>query len=67
MGKIHLIHDHAFAAAQHHTDMVWPALTDEQRRQFFERSYLICKAMLESYCQQSALEAKRLHPVPSKN
>jgi hypothetical protein len=60
-----LRHDAAVAGAQALLDMVGPALLPGERKDFWEESYRVLVAMLESYDIQAEREVSRLRP--SKN
>jgi hypothetical protein len=60
-----LIHDAARAGAQALLDMVAPALLPDERKDFREEAYIVCKAMIEAYQIQVNREAPRL--CPSRN
>ncbi len=49
MGGQRLRHDAAVAGAQALLDMVGPVLLPAERKDFWDESYRILKAMLESY------------------
>jgi hypothetical protein len=57
-----LIHDAAWAAARHLTEVVAPCLRGEEQADAFHELYRIVKAALEAYEIQASREAHRLKP-----